>query len=517
MHLLRFAHIDSNHQPNWFTRIFRYVLFAWQEFKRTRGFEKASALGYQTIFSLIPALVLIFSVLQTFGAFESLPRDVTEFIMHQLNLDTIEVPVPGAPEQPTEGQSTTTAEATPPPSSATGDRLGPAAGKAEKPTPQGSQPAEQAAESNASQPPQPPSRKARLSDIINRLVSGLITKIQSRTVNLISLLWLVVAAMSLAVTLETALNDVWGSQSQRSWLNRIVVYWAVLTLGPVLIGLPISVARHMEIPLQGIAVSVLSSSIAFFVMYYWMPVAPVRVSCALLGALFATGAWELAKWLFGLYLQHAVGYGRLYGNLALLPVTLFWLWISWVIVLLGATVTYIVQNAGRIEAAARGLLTQAHFNMGWVALAVVLKLARAHRRGQRISSDELATASGLPDRQWHQLLGLLRERGIAVTVGPHDDEITLGTDASELRLAEFFDMIEGPLPVYFESQWPQEAPHLLWVYHELNSARKNALKDLTVASLLRQPTQQPEHDEQPPSRSVAYQIGRFLRKLVGRS
>lgn len=492
-------------------RIFRYLWFAWQEFNRTRGFEKASALGYQTIFSLIPALVLVFSILQTFGAFESLPRDVTQFIMHQLNLDRIEIPVPeemplGTTTLPPSGEPQNGQREQPKPLDAS-ERTEPTGNGSESAPLDGTGPT--ATGQPADQRPVP---TARLSDVVNELVSNLIRKMQTRAVNLISLLWLVVAAMSLAVTLETALNDVWGSTSQRSWVNRIVVYWAVLTLGPLLIGLPISLAQHMDVPLRGIAVSIVSSSVAFFVMYYWMPVAPVRPTCALFGAFCATGAWEIAKWLFGLYLQHAVGYGRLYGNLALLPITLFWLWISWAIVLMGAAITYTIQNRHRLESTARGKLTQAHLNPGWVALAVVLRLARAFRKGEGpVASDELAAASGLPDRQWNQLLALLRERGIIITVGSHDERIVLGRSPDDLPLAALFDMIEGPLPRYFEDQWPSEAPQLLWVFRKWTKARDESLGSVTVAALLRQP----QAEETSPV-SDSQTSGSLLDRILGR-
>jgi len=479
----RFETGGYEHRPGvkQFLALSRFFYFACQEFSRIRGFEKASALGYQTVFSLIPGLVLFLSILQIFGSLEGLSNDITQFIMHQLNLDRIEVRF----------SEQSGAEAREESSVLGAERDGAAPGD------QGVLP-----EQTDGQPrsgPRSPRQTAgsrhqisvKLSDEINRLISNLITKIRSRSVNLISLFWFVAAAMSLAITLETALNDVWGATSHRAWLSRIVVYWTVLTLGPLLIGLPVSLARQADIPLQGLVVSAVSSTIAFFLIYYWVPVAPVRPFCALVGAISATGAWEVAKRLFGLYLEHAVGYGRLYGNLALLPLTLFWLWISWVIVLGGAAIAYTVQNRTRLEAAARGLLTQANLNIGWVLLALVLRLARAFRSGEGpVSAEELATASGLPDRDWMRLVALLRQRGIVLTVGTHDERFHLGRAADELTLSELFGMIEKPLPQYFEEQWPTDAPRLLWVFTRWTKARDETIGHVTVAQLLRQPQEE---------------------------
>ena len=480
----------------------RFFYFAAQEFSRIRGFEKASALGYQTVFSLIPGLVLFLSVLQIFGTLEGLSDDITRFIMHQLNLDRIEVRVSNEQSVPeTEAREDSSRRTTPRD-----------ADRSAEPEPASGRESTTGNTQQAAQTPSP-SISVRLSDQVNQLVSDLIRKIRSRSVNVVSLLWFVAAAMSLAITLETALNDVWGSTSHRAWLHRIVVYWTVLTLGPLLIGLPVSLAERAEIRLEGLAVSAISSTVAFFLIYYWIPVAPVRPSCALLGAVCATTAWELAKYLFGLYLEHAVGYGRIYGNLGLLPLTLFWLWISWVIVLGGAAIAYTAQNRSRLEAAARGLLTQANLNVSWVLLALVLRLARAFRAGEGpVAAERLATASGLPDRDWLQLVALLRKEGIVVPVGPHEEAFHLGRAADELSVAGLFGMVEQQLPRYFEEQWPTEAPKLLWVYSKWQAARDQALGGVTIAQLLRQPQQETEVVQ--PARSSSRLPG-WLRRLIG--
>ncbi len=491
----------------------RFFYFAAQEFSRIRGFEKASALGYQTVFSLIPAMVLFLSVLQIFGTLEGLSDDITRFIMHQLNLDRIEVRVSAEAAPENDAREKSSPAASPRDANRPGQAQPATIPAGKTGTPQQPSPSPGADAAGGSPMTHPIS--VRLSDQVNRLVSELMQKIRSRSVNVISLLWFVAAAMSLAITLETALNDVWGATSHRAWVHRFVVYWTVLTLGPLLIGLPVSLARRAEIPLEGLAVSALSSTVAFFLIYYWVPVAPVRPWCALLGAACATTAWEMAKYLFGLYLEHAVGYGRIYGNLGLLPLTLFWLWISWIIVLGGAAIAYTAQNRSRLEAAARGLLTQANLNVGWVLLALILRLARAFRSGEGpVSAERLATASGLPDRDWLQLVALLQKKGIVVTVGTQEEAFHLGRAADELSVAELFGMLEQQLPQYFEEQWPAEAPKLLWVFNKWRAARDGALGGVTIAQLLRQPQEEPAVTEPPPTSS---RLPRWLRRWLGSS
>jgi membrane protein len=167
------------------------------------------------------------------------------------------------------------------------------------------------------------------------------------------LLFLLVTALLLMATIEHAFNDIWHVAQPRKRIHRFLGYWAVLTLGPILIGLGVSVTSYLlSLPLiagpatpAGLRALVLAVAptafevLAFMLMYVVVPNHRVRWRDALLGAIVAAALFELAKRGFGWFVLSFATYRAIYGALAALPVFLIWIYLSWTVVLLGAVVT----------------------------------------------------------------------------------------------------------------------------------------------------------------------------------
>ena len=167
------------------------------------------------------------------------------------------------------------------------------------------------------------------------------------------LIFLLVTALTLLATIEDAFNDIWKIEKGRSFGHRILVYWAMLTLGPILIALSLSLSSYMwsltNFPGQEVVDSVKGSLLgylpfilelfAFVLFYYSVPNCEVRLKHAIIGGVVATLLFELAKFGFGKYLSHVTSYQLIYGALAILPVFLIWIYLSWLVVLIGAYIT----------------------------------------------------------------------------------------------------------------------------------------------------------------------------------
>ena len=166
---------------------------------------------------------------------------------------------------------------------------------------------------------------------------------------------ILLAATSLMVmaTVERVFNDIWHVPQTRKRLHRYLTYGALLILGPVLIGLSLSVISHFFSlslfsartpwgPLRTFMfnmVAVVLGWLALMLLYAVVPNHPVRWRHALMGSLFTTVLLELAKRGFGFFVVHFSSYKALYGALAVLPMFLIWIYLSWTIILLGAVVT----------------------------------------------------------------------------------------------------------------------------------------------------------------------------------
>jgi membrane protein len=166
------------------------------------------------------------------------------------------------------------------------------------------------------------------------------------------ILGLVVTAILLINTIQTAFDRIWGG-GRGFKLYRLPVYWLLITLGPLLFGVAFSLsgwafAMAQSANVTGVsgAVRLLSAvmpfllqAMGFALFYRLIPTKPVRIADAALGALVAALLFELLKRGFGVYLSFLGSYQTLYGALATLPIFLIWMYLGWLTVLFGAEVT----------------------------------------------------------------------------------------------------------------------------------------------------------------------------------
>jgi membrane protein len=168
----------------------------------------------------------------------------------------------------------------------------------------------------------------------------------------VGLLFLVITAIMLMATIEQAFNDIWRVANTRKLIHRFLAYWALLTLGPILVAVSLSLTSNLfTLPFLGRAeVTFLREVLdvvlplvfefgAVVLLYTVVPNVPVLWRNALAGGLFAAVLLEMAKYLFAVSMKTFTSYQIIYGAIAALPIFLVWIYISWVIVLLGAIVT----------------------------------------------------------------------------------------------------------------------------------------------------------------------------------
>ncbi|MCY1526607.1 YihY family inner membrane protein [compost metagenome] len=162
---------------------------------------------------------------------------------------------------------------------------------------------------------------------------------------------LLVTALALILTIDRKLNDIWRVRQARSLTQRVLVYWAVLTLGPLLLAGSLTATSYALTVSRGVvsfmpgSVRLLLDSVQFALvtgglaaLYRYVPNTHVRWSHALVGGAFVAIGLELAKKALALYLAQVPTYSVVYGTFATVPILLVWFYVAWVIVLLGAVV-----------------------------------------------------------------------------------------------------------------------------------------------------------------------------------
>jgi len=171
-------------------------------------------------------------------------------------------------------------------------------------------------------------------------------------------LFLLVIALMMMASIDRAFNNIWQVKRKRSPLSLFVVYWAILSLGPLLISSSVMVSSYLiSMPLfSGVAVDpmfsskllafapLIASTAAFSLLYLLVPNRRVPLKMALFGGLLAALLFELTKRGFALYVIQFPTYEAIYGALSVVPIFLIWVYLSWVITLLGAEFTFCLEH-----------------------------------------------------------------------------------------------------------------------------------------------------------------------------
>lgn len=190
-------------------------------------------------------------------------------------------------------------------------------------------------------------------DSIARPVMQALTQFASQASKLgsVGLILLGATALTLIFTIDRTLNAIWRVPKARPLAQRVLVYWAALTLGPLALGASLSFTSYAVSSSRGLvralpdALGLLFDAIEFGLLamvvaglFRYVPNTHVRWAHAWSGALFVAVCFELAKRALGWYVKTVPGYSLVYGAFATVPIFLLWIYLSWLIVLLGAVV-----------------------------------------------------------------------------------------------------------------------------------------------------------------------------------
>lgn len=280
--------------------------------------------------------------------------------------------------------------------------------------------------------------------------------------------FLVVTAMTTMFTVDRVFNDIWHVHRSRSLVAKLSLYWSIITLSPLLIGASLSISSWaIKDALSGVGelrgasalliagIPYLLTVLAFTLLYVTIPNRPVRWSDGLLGGALAALLFEATKAGFAYYITHSGTYTRLYGALAAFPVFLLWIYLAWIIVLLGATAV-----------AALPIARTGHFNHvekpgeRWVlGLRIMSELEKARRLTQPgLTLQQLRTLSGVPPDALDEILEILVDKNFVGMVKPESGEeqyalvcdpahVTVGDLARVLWLdPDVLGMWRGDLP-----------------------------------------------------------------------
>ena len=235
---------------------------------------------------------------------------------------------------------------------------------------------------------------------------------------ILGLVGLVFTCLSMIYTIDHTLNTIWRVRESRPWTQRLLLYWAVLTIGPIVAGASVAITSYAMAEARGWVDGVVPGLgawlglvqlamliLALALIYRLVPNTQVRWSHALAGGVFAGLCLSLGRWGIGLYLSRIPTYSLIYGAFATVPILLIWIYVAWLIILLGAVV------AAYLPALLAGVQRRATAG-GWqFQLALeLLQLLNRSRRGPAHgrSLPWLARRLRLDEQQLQPVLDALR-------------------------------------------------------------------------------------------------------------
>jgi len=250
----------------------------------------------------------------------------------------------------------------------------------------------------------------------------------------VGLALLLYTAVSLVQKIEESFNFIWHVSRARGIGERFSRYLSALLVGPLLVfsamGITATAAsmRVVRSVLEVQAIGWLALQVghllpyvlvigAFTFVYTFIPNTRVRLGPALAGGLVGGILWQSAGWAFALFAASSTRYAAIYSSFAILILFMLWLYLSWLILLFGAAVSFYVQHPEHLVARA-GEPRLSNRMRERLALVIMSRIARRHLDGAApLSADELAQALRMPMRAVDVVLDALRERGILACTG----------------------------------------------------------------------------------------------------
>ncbi|NOR66253.1 MAG: YihY family inner membrane protein [Woeseiaceae bacterium] len=375
--------------------------------EKNRSGQQAAALSYHTVFGIVPLAIVTLLIFQSFPRYGEIGEKMKDFVYREANFSAFENPA------------------------SSGDV---------------------------------PEETKPLTAHIDGIVSRFFAETNKGQIGLLSVLIVIWAALSLLGTIEKSFNNIWHVATGRNFLHRIISYWTLLTLGPLLVGVGIYLVTKRETVLPEIAPSVLSygvAVVAFFLLYFVLPNTKVNAKAAIWGAVVAALVWVAAKGIFGYCITELKMYRTVYGVMALVPMTVLWIYITWLIVLFGLQLTFTTQHLKTLDAAeiAAAKETQDHFIANDLTLInVVREIALAFETNQSpVPPEVICSKLDIPAEFGEKILDHLVDSGLIVRTSDPAVGYFPARDPANIKLS---DIAEATAAAGFAQSTAEWSPSL---------------------------------------------------------
>jgi len=349
-----------------------------------------------------------------------------------------------------------------------------------------------------------------------RFIHEFIQNTRSGALGITGMVLLIVVAIRMLASVEATFNDIWGVTRGRSWLMRVVFYWATLTLCPLLLAGALGLASgpHLQTtqkfitkmpvigPMIFPALTLLVLWLTFALLYQLVPNTKVRFSAALVGGIVGGTAWHVNNVFGFLYVSRVVSNSKIYGSLGLVPVFMAGLYLSWLILLFGAQVAYAFQNRALYL---QERLTENVNQRGreFIALRLMTCLGQRFQRGLPPATiQQISNELGVPSRLIQQVLQTLVAARLVIEISGAEPAYT---PARPLETINAHHVLMAMRATQGQELLTRDEPGREEVYSEYNriqEAEKQVAASVTMLALVNRaqarlelaPPQSPEEE-----------------------
>lgn len=343
------------------------------------------------------------------------------------------------------------------------------------------------------------------SDLVTARIIGFVEHIQVGVLGAVGLGFLIYTVISLLQKVEEAFNSAWRVAQPRSFAQRFSDYLSVITVGPVLVfaalGLTASFANAPLVTylLNRFGLSEAAAEVArllpyllvigaFTFAYVFIPNTKVRLRSALLGGVLAGVAWQTSGWAFAAFIAGSSKYQAIYSGFAIVIVFMLWLYLSWLILLLGAGIAFYDQHPEYVGTRP-GPLPLSNRVKEKLALLAMSAIARRFYAGEcPCTREDLVRATRMPAEALGVVLAAMQRAGLLVLSADAPPRYLPARALERVRLPEVLSAVRAAgeeRPLHLE-RLPHEG-HIDAILARLEQAQTTSLADLTVADLAREP------------------------------
>lgn len=335
------------------------------------------------------------------------------------------------------------------------------------------------------------------------LTENLITFVNNMNVGVlgaVGLIFLIYTVVSLMQKIEAAFNHVWRIHTPRTFGERFTTFISAITIGPLLIFAAIAITGTVmntdvmtslrEIPVVGSAVETAAHLLpfalvisAFTFLYAFIPNTRVRLAPAVIGGVVAGVLWELLSFGFASYASGTSNYQLVYATFATAIFFMIWLYLNWMILLIGASIAFYRQHPAIVATGLREIHFSAERTAAY-ALSVLNHIGRHHYdKRPPITLDELAIAHRMPVHALEGCLTRLVNIGMLAEVEGPGVQYVPAVPFETTTVAELLEALATYQPADTYAPPPIAEPHIDSIIHASRTARSEALAGTTLKQL----------------------------------